>query len=179
MYAAAVQATSEMQTQYTSTSLMATGNTHHIFDSVPPIQDDPFQQSSDALTQMIDNLGNAHHPVDRRGFMSTATIATTIRGFFKTSVVEGLGVPRSWPLPILIQTAAFRHQWRRLVALIHKCWLPTWGVLPQIGNFNNKLKHMDDHIGGKIPKLGQHFWSTLMYLKNKKMFTKIQAMLRK
>ena len=53
--------------QYTTTSLMATGNTHHIFDSTPPIQDDPFAQSSNALTALIDNSGNATHPVAGRG----------------------------------------------------------------------------------------------------------------
>ena len=53
--------------QYTTTSLMATGNTHHIFDSTPPIQDDPFAQSSNALTALIDNSGNAKHPVEGRG----------------------------------------------------------------------------------------------------------------
>jgi hypothetical protein len=41
---------------YTTSSLMATGNTHHIFDSTPPIQDDPFQQSSNALTSLLGEL---------------------------------------------------------------------------------------------------------------------------
>jgi hypothetical protein len=50
-----------------STSLMATGNTHHLFDSTPPIQDDPFAESSSALTEMVDNSGNARHPAEERG----------------------------------------------------------------------------------------------------------------
>jgi len=51
-------------------SLMATGNTHHLFDSAPPIQDDPFAQSSSALTAMITHQGNASHPAEeqQRGF---------------------------------------------------------------------------------------------------------------
>eukprot|EP00095_Tigriopus_kingsejongensis_P002334 maker-scaffold868_size86715-snap-gene-0.20 protein:Tk02334 transcript:maker-scaffold868_size86715-snap-gene-0.20-mRNA-1 annotation:"sugar isomerase KpsF/GutQ" len=50
-----------------STSLMATGNTHHLFDSAPPIQNDPFAESSMGLTKLIDNAGNASHPVEGRG----------------------------------------------------------------------------------------------------------------
>lgn len=65
-------------------TLMATGNTHHLFDSAQIEVEDPFAQSSSALTNMIVNQGNANHPAEeqQRGYnnnSSSSKMATNRR----------------------------------------------------------------------------------------------------
>ena len=77
-----------------STSLMATGNTHHLFDSAPPIQNDPFAESSLGLTKLIDNAGNESHPVGGRGgsiMRRTAATAMLLLVVFFNATAGGSG----------------------------------------------------------------------------------------
>ncbi|XP_059088501.1 uncharacterized protein LOC131884677 isoform X2 [Tigriopus californicus] len=73
-----------------TTSLMATGNTHHLFDSAPPIQNDPFAESSMGLTKLIDNAGNASHPVEGRGelIILMATLTRIIQATIMEIILE-------------------------------------------------------------------------------------------